>query len=512
MLTQEVIAGKCNVVCTSEDPRNPQPSNEELEMADYIFHRTFDVGNYKISDKMDDKVGGIEVRFIFNKKEVQGSSNIPKHVAEQIKENGRVVVGDEASKSFSKQNSVPIENVNAVDTPTCSVAKGDAQLELPWANEEPLSGEKAAPGVVTEAKESAPSGVRQEKVLKRFKANYEKDGKGSDIPSQVEDKERPISAKGVGELDRPSKKAKLDTDTKLEEQQAYLSSLLATGKERSGNISQKLAVDSEDDGVKVSLKADSASEDKSKSKLVKESVVQDKGHSKKVKPDGKTTKISNGVLPKAASAHPPEKDIKTDARLLEVTRRPNADRSKWFKALPWEERMKTAHEQETLVLLQNLDPAYTSAEIEDIIWHGFRENCTAKVVQHTSASSPHSGQAFVIFKTREAAEMAIRKLDEGCLMLPNGRPLIGSRVNPVLQRKRSAFVGHLFIDKVRLQMPREDMKRAISTSHCSQPNTIEYEMAMEWRLLQTRVDIWWKELYKQQVVELRKVENNLKFK
>nr|DAD22648.1 TPA_asm: hypothetical protein HUJ06_024111 [Nelumbo nucifera] len=35
---------------------------------------------------------------------------------------------------------------------------------------------------------------------------------------------------------------------------------------------------------------------------------------------------------------------------------------------------------------------------------------------------------------------------------------------------------------------------------------------MEWRLLQTRVDIWWKELYKQQVVELRKVENNLKFK
>lgn len=31
------------------------------------------------------------------------------------------------------------------------------------------------------------------------------------------------------------------------------------------------------------------------------------------------------------------------------------------------------------------------------------------------------GQAFVIFKTREAAESAVRKLEEGCLLLPNGR-------------------------------------------------------------------------------------------
>lgn len=32
-----------------------------------------------------------------------------------------------------------------------------------------------------------------------------------------------------------------------------------------------------------------------------------------------------------------------------------------------------------------------------------------------------TGEAFVIFKTREAAEKALKKLDEGCLMLPNGR-------------------------------------------------------------------------------------------
>ncbi|KAJ6361465.1 hypothetical protein OIU78_001989 [Salix suchowensis] len=76
------------------------------------------------------------------------------------------------------------------------------------------------------------------------------------------------------------------------------------------------------------------------------------------------------------------------------------DRSKWFKGLPWEERMQTAHEQGTLVLLQNLDPSYTSAEVEDIIWHAFKQSCTVKMIQRTALASPHSGQAFVIFQKK----------------------------------------------------------------------------------------------------------------
>jgi hypothetical protein len=39
-------------------------------------------------------------------------------------------------------------------------------------------------------------------------------------------------------------------------------------------------------------------------------------------------------------------------------------------------------------------------------------------------------------------------------------------------------------------------REAVSTSHCSQPNTIEYEMAMEWCLLQERSEFSWKKLYK----------------
>lgn len=33
---------------------------QEIRMADYIFYRTFDVRHCTISDKMDDKVGGLE--------------------------------------------------------------------------------------------------------------------------------------------------------------------------------------------------------------------------------------------------------------------------------------------------------------------------------------------------------------------------------------------------------------------------------------------------------------------
>lgn len=38
-------------------------------------------------------------------------------------------------------------------------------------------------------------------------------------------------------------------------------------------------------------------------------------------------------------------------------------------------------------------------------------------------------------------------------------------------------------------------REAVSTSHCSQPNSLEYDMAIEWSLLQERLDCAWKKLY-----------------
>eukprot|EP00262_Sarcandra_glabra_P018042 TRINITY_DN637_c0_g4_i1.p1 TRINITY_DN637_c0_g4~~TRINITY_DN637_c0_g4_i1.p1 ORF type:complete len:418 (-),score=87.55 TRINITY_DN637_c0_g4_i1:248-1387(-) len=379
-------------------------------MADYTFYRTFDVGNCTISDKIGDKVAGVEAENIFNKNVGKQSSSIP-----QIEANGET-------------------------------------------------------------------------------------GKGSISP--VEDKEKLKSVKNLGVLDdRPSKKARLSDNSSKpsENKQLNASPSLASDKDKNQNSIRKARVDSSmDDVMKASETPVSSSEDKAKKRSVRDSLGQEKGPSKKLKPE--TTKPLDGTGHKA------------DGRVMDVIRRPDSDRSKWFKGLPWEERLQTAYEQGTLVLLENLDPAYTSTEVEDIVWHGFRENCTAKAIQRTTISSPHYGQAFVIFKSRDAAEMVLKNLDEGCLMLPNGRPLVGSKGAPKVPEKPSKFVGHLSIDKIKIQMQREEMIKAVSTSHCSQSNTIEYDMALDWRLLQAKFDNCWKDLYKKHGEELTKLKRNLKTK
>ncbi|KAF5185834.1 Anti-silencing [Thalictrum thalictroides] len=130
-------------------------------------------------------------------------------------------------------------------------------------------------------------------------------------------------------------------------------------------------------------------------------------------------------------------------------------------------------------------------------------------VLHASgtADGAFESQAFVIFNSRDAADTAVTKLEEGCLMLPNGRPLVACWGSPPSSEKRSTFVGHLFIDKCKLQQ-----REAISTSHCSQPNTIEYDMAMEWCLMQKKCERMWKQLYKQHGDELKKMKATLKSK
>uniref|UniRef100_A0A3N7G094 BAH domain-containing protein n=1 Tax=Populus trichocarpa TaxID=3694 RepID=A0A3N7G094_POPTR len=396
----EAIAGKCNVVCSSKDSRNPQPSDEELQEADFVFYRTFDVGNCRILDKIDDKIAGIEVKFLLNRVGNQSSSGVP--------------------KLDSKKKEVLIE----------------------------------------------------EKVK---------------------------VAKDCGDLDdRPSKKAKLDDLAKA----SYDNKVKGV---------QKVSHDSNGSNSKSVAQTTPASEDKSKSNLTKDHHENNSGLSKRPKPDEKLTRLANGKFPEASLRQSSEEGSKTNCHIQEVTRRPEADRSKWFRGLPWEERMQTAHEQGTLVLLQNLDPSYTSAEVEDIIWHAFKQSCTVKMIQRTALASPHSGQAFVIFQKREVAEMAVAKLDEGCLMLSNGRPLVGSIAAPCFPGKQSTFFGHLVINKLRIHKQRE-MKEAVSTSHCSQPNTLEYEMAMDWCLLQERSDLALRKLRQQQRQELRKLWVTLKCK
>ncbi|KAG9142071.1 hypothetical protein Leryth_016297, partial [Lithospermum erythrorhizon] len=220
---------------------------------------------------------------------------------------------------------------------------------------------------------------------------------------------------------------------------------------------------------------------------------------------------SRSYVPSKSSSILKSSAIEKSKKLV-VTRRPNVDKNTWFKDGPWEDRMLTAQEHGTLILLQNLDPEYTSGEVEDIIWHAFEEKCSAKMVQHTAISSPFSGKAFVIIRSKEVVGRVLKRLREDCLMLPNGRPLVGGRARlPKVSEKLANFDGHLSIDKLKHKVQR-DMKEAVSTSHYSQPNTIEYEMAVDWFLLQARSTMWWKKLHKKQADEIEKHKANLKSK
>ncbi|KAK1550105.1 hypothetical protein Q3G72_013756 [Acer saccharum] len=526
----EAIAGKCNVICISKDSRNPQPSNEELQMSDFVFYRTFDVGHRQILDKMGEKVAGIEVKFLFNQVEHKESSGVVK--LDSNKEGGMIaVVGDgrvnsskdvleEHKTSKTEDNSIGAsvkENVKAllaeqksllVKESTSSikseqsefneVAKNTDRLEkissdkssLRLKVEENADSEGLPLGQTSSLREKVDSQVtvslgdkvrpddRQEKVssdrtASSSKVNSEKrEGKGVQVPSsKYKVKEELRSTKDPSELDdRPSKRVKLDGSAVVFD-------------DNNKNIVRKLAIAKESHGI-------------------------EKGSPKRPNEDEKPVKLSNDKFSRESAI----KASNINYQVLEVTRRPNSesldDRSTWFNDT-WEERMQGADVQGRLVLLENLDPSCTSADVEDIIWHAFEESCSAKMVQRNAISSPHSGQAYAIFKKEAVAEMVIAKLDEGCLLLSNGRPLIGSKQAPCSTKKQSTFVGHIIIEKLKFQVPR-DMREALSTSHCSQPNTLEYDMAMEWFLQQERSDRALKALYKRQGEELRRLKAKLK--
>lgn len=207
-----------------------------------------------------------------------------------------------------------------------------------------------------------------------------------------------------------------------------------------------------------------------------------------------------------------DRGINIDNQPVQVSRRPDNDRRNWFKQLPWEQRLERAQEAGSLVSLENLDASYTSEEVEDLVWHAFNEKVEAKMIEQSTFSCPSYGKALIIFKSKEAADSAIYELVLRCLMLADGRPLLARRETLRKPAKLAGFVGHLTIDRVLNQRQIKEMRKAKSTSHASQPNSIEYDMGIEWKILQQRSDIWWKALHEQQAKEIENVRNQLKMK
>ncbi|KAJ9537745.1 hypothetical protein OSB04_030478 [Centaurea solstitialis] len=334
----ETISGKCNVVCKSKDKRNPEASIEELKMSDYVFYRTFDVGNCSLSERFPDKIAGVEVGHFFNQRKYLETDTHP----------------------------IPKENSKVTRVPNSS-----------------------------------------------FKPEIDND-------SAVEKDEH------------------LETD----------------------NFTNKK-------GLKCSAAT-----------------------------AGRLACSSSS----ASDCHHWKKRKLQDFE----------DTSEWYKKQPWEERMQRAHETGALVLLENLDPFLTSLEVEDIVLNAFNKKASAKMIQCSALSSPHNGQALVIFKSKEDADTAISMLRTRCLMIGDVRPVVGSR--PLLKNpgQPSKYFGHITINNLKQMQQADYMRNAVSTSHYSQPNTIAFEMALEWCALVMRFNLCWDALFEQQAKEIADLKTHLK--
>ncbi|KAM7260213.1 hypothetical protein ACFE04_015954 [Oxalis oulophora] len=151
-----------------------------------------------------------------------------------------------------------------------------------------------------------------------------------------------------------------------------------------------------------------------------------------------------------------------DRQTLEVSRKKSND--------TWEEKMKNACKSGRLVLLRNLHPCCTSKIAEDIVFHAFGQSAEAKMIRKNAYSSPLMGQAFLILSSQKIAHDIVTRLDEGCLVLPCGRYLLGYLVTDELE------------EEMKMQEKQMGEGEALTKSHYyPRRNTLPHKMAIEWR-------------------------------
>ncbi|CAH2073046.1 unnamed protein product [Thlaspi arvense] len=495
------------------DKRNPQPTDEEIKSANFVFRRAFDVGTCKVVDTIDDKVAGVDVQFIFNradsKKEATALQKVEARIngnLDSLKPNGLLACG-----SVRTAEDKPIESSDCREN-SCGRKEGKEKGHNQLATEKPTLAEERSnkdSGVQEgtghnkhDSREASGSGgnhcdgkAQESEVKKQFtkqkampaeerysnsceasgsRVNHSNSKKAQvdDVKKQLTKQkslpaEERLSKESNGLDDRPQKKQKLDGS-------------VTVPNGRNTNILQKISSDGKRDlecfkRPKDRVPGDEVSHEKpsfaKKNRDLGVSVSEgkdaktatEKGLSKKPSFDGKLLKRAEDKML--------ADDYEKNYQVIEVRPKPEA---------PWEESVREAEKEEKLVLLQNLDPTYTSDEVQDIVYSALNEQCTARMIERTSYTISHIGQALVIFNSREAAERAIVRLDEGCLLLSNGRPLVAAfaKINP--PGKPPLFCGHI--------KPHKPQRDTMATSRCSQPNTLEFEMAMEWCLHRTRSD------------------------
>lgn len=381
----EAIAGKCRVICTLRDERNPQPSSIAIEKADFVFSQFFDVGNCTVLEKPPETIAGVELKLLLNHPD------------------------DTKSDTFVK--------LEAVDP-----------------------------------------GVFDEKSVKQL-------GSNTDLV-----KLQPVIE---NEIDLGIRKVTIKSD-----------------------------VDYADNDIPRKVKP--------VDNLIKQTYddqEKNDAHTRKRKyvPDMDAQDSDSVLLPKVSSPLLELEGAKSTT-LDVLPQKPTSaplHQSRWFADMPWKARLEKAHKHGKLVYLDNLDPSYSSSEIEDLLLEALKIDCIVKIIPQVTFQNPHYGQAYVICNTKNDATSAVQQMDEKCLILPNGRPLCAKLGMLELPQKVSKFPGHLKIEKGRLQPVRVEHKHAVATSHCSQPNTIEYELALDWLLIRHKYQRSKDRLYKKQQGQLK---------
>lgn len=185
------------------------------------------------------------------------------------------------------------------------------------------------------------------------------------------------------------------------------------------------------------------------------------------------------------------------------------EKRKIFKELSWEEHLNQGLPSGRVILVQNFDILVTSADVRDMMKSVFEGVSDARLMPQDTIC-PY-GQALVVFESKNLAETALKEMESKCLIVTNSkRPLIASKAKPSESSQLSRFPGHLALEKFKLSraLQNDDYRRAVATSHCSQPNTIEYEMAMEWAHLQEIAQTCKNELFKKQRDEIEEINKS----
>ncbi|MED6120513.1 hypothetical protein PIB30_021375 [Stylosanthes scabra] len=424
----ESIMGKCNVVCTSKDKRNPEPSETELKTADFTFNCAFDVGRRAILDTFPDVIDGIEVTRFFNRK---GERNLSKPL----------------HAGTDTRPKIRIKTRTSPSTMLCQQVEDNAEVRTSE-NVVPKISSDSFPYKKRKAEDENPTLNPSSEYL----MEKELDEKGAKLRQD----------KGVN---RCKKITELTTGPNANDESSLHS--FPFKKRKLGD--EKLIINERPDPGKINRSSSTSQPNKSlKDKEFDEEVA-------KLRQEGR---------------------VKTCGKVIEVTERPDAERRKWFKKMHWDQRLQEAQEMGTLVLLSNLDPSYTSNEVEDLIWHALKKKVEARVIELGVKSNDYYGRALVIFKTKDTAQNAMTELNRRCLVLGDGR-VVGARRGTLTEpNKQGEFHGHLTIDRIPSKRLRPEMRNAVSTSHCAQCNTIEYEMANEWLLQYKKYDASWEALSK----------------